>query len=301
MSRTGLAVSAMAAAAGLGLLASCGYGTDDIGAPAPAAVQQQAQPAEQAKLVAAEVGELGQVLTDQDGKTLYRFAEDSADPPTATCEGDCATAWPPLLAEGEVAAEGLDQSLVGTVSRSDGTQQVTVNGWPVYRFAKDTAPGQAQGQGADDAWSAITPAGGKAGEGAAAVNTTEIAGLGEVLVDQDGMTLYLFKEDSTEPPEATCEGDCAQTWPPLLAEGDVQIDGVDPALVSTVERADGTRQVTVGNWPVYRYAKDTAPGDATGHGVKGTWYAMEPAGCAVSPEKKPAEAAGEEADSGYDY
>ncbi|PRX51299.1 putative lipoprotein with Yx(FWY)xxD motif [Prauserella shujinwangii] len=297
MSRKGIAVP-VGAVAGLALLTACGYGTGGAGTPSPAAVQQQAQPSGQAEgngqveLVAAEVGDLGEVLTDQNGRTLYRFANDSADLPASVCEADCATAWPPLLADGAVRVEGVDQNLVGKLTRSDGTEQVTVSGWPVYRYAKDTAPGQANGQGVGGTWAAVTPDGGEAGE--TAVRTTDIGGLGTVLTDQNGRTLYLFTEDGSKPPKATCDGDCAEKWPPLLAEGEVELSGVDPAIVGEVRRSDGTEQVTVGGWPVYRYAEDTVPGQAAGHGVGDVWYAVEPDGCKVSPDKKPTgRAAGE--------
>ena len=104
-------------------------------------------------LSVAEVGGLGEVLTDQDGMTLYRFENDTADPPASTCVDDCAAKWPPVTSTGDVRVSGVDQSLVGTVTRPDGTTQVTVKGWPVYRFAKDTAPGQTNGHGVGGTWS----------------------------------------------------------------------------------------------------------------------------------------------------
>ncbi|MTD53968.1 SCO0930 family lipoprotein [Amycolatopsis pithecellobii] len=280
----------------LGLLGACSStaGTADSGATnPPVAVQRQAvaQPAATVKLTAANVQGLGQVLTDANGMTLYRFDKDTANPPQSNCDGDCATAWPPVLATGSVDVQGVDSKLVGTLMRTDGTQQITVNGWAVYRYAKDTAPGQAKGQGVGGAWSAVTPAGAKAGAAApaeqTAINTTDIPGLDTVLTDQNGMTLYLFTKDSKKPSKSTCDGDCAAKWPPLLAQGDVKINGVDPKLVGKVRRADGTEQVTVGGWPMYRFAKDTAPGQANGHAVGGTWFEVEPAGCKVADGKKP--------------
>ena len=71
-----------------------------------------------------------------------------------------------------------------------------------------------------------------------------------------------------------------------MADGTTQISGIDPKLVGKTRRADGTEQVTVGGWPVYRYAKDTAPGQANGHDVGGTWFAIEGNGCKVSADKK---------------
>jgi hypothetical protein len=66
--------------------------------------------------------------------------------------------------------EGVDQSLVGTVVRKDGSKQLTLKGWPLYEFSNDKAPGQANGQGSGGTWFAVTPDGGKAGQGGAASN-----------------------------------------------------------------------------------------------------------------------------------
>jgi hypothetical protein len=72
-------------------------------------------------------------------------------------------AWPPLLAQGkELTFTGVDQSMIGTVTRKDGTKQVTINKWPVYTYAKDTAPGEAKGQAMGGTWFAVTPEGKKA-------------------------------------------------------------------------------------------------------------------------------------------
>ncbi len=99
--------------------------------------------------------------------------------------------------------------------------------------------------------------------------------LGTVVTDKDGFTLYRFNKDTPKPPDSNCAGDCAKTWPPVVAvDGTPQLQGIDPALVGTVDRADGTKQVTLSGWPLYRYSKDTAPGDTKGEGVGGTWHAV---------------------------
>jgi len=293
MSRTRTVISATFAVIGMGVLGACGLGAEDAGSVKPVAVQQQQQApvTPPAKLVAAEVDGLGQVLTDGNGMTLYRFAKDAAKPPKSNCDNACATAWPPLLSDGPAEVTGVDAALVGTVIRTDGKKQVTVNGWPVYGFAKDTAPGKALGQGVDGNWAAVTPAGAKAEEKAASVNVTEIPGLDQVLADQNGMTLYLFTKDTKKPSKSNCDGDCAAKWPPMLVKGETEVTGVDPKLIGKVTRTDGTEQVTIGGWPAYTFAKDLKPGDANGHGVGGTWYEIEPAGCKVAEGKEPTNAA----------
>jgi predicted lipoprotein with Yx(FWY)xxD motif len=115
-------------------------------------------------LAARVLPEVGPVVTDADGFTLYRFDQDKAKPPTATCEGECAAKWPPIIVdpEGKLSLRGVDQSLIGMVQRSDGTSQLTLAGWALYRYSGDTAPGTAAGQGVGDKWFAATPEGRKA-------------------------------------------------------------------------------------------------------------------------------------------
>jgi predicted lipoprotein with Yx(FWY)xxD motif len=93
---------------------------------------------------AAKVGDLGTVLVDSQGLTLYDFHKDKGS--TSSCYGACAGAWPPLLTEGNPQAQGAaDRSMLGTTKRKDGTVQVTYNGWPLYTYAGDKGPGEANG------------------------------------------------------------------------------------------------------------------------------------------------------------
>ncbi|MEH0927159.1 hypothetical protein [Micromonospora sp. CPCC 205558] len=105
--------------------------------------------------------DIGTYVADGQGRTLYRFDKDTAKPSKSNCNGDCATAWPPLLVRspGQIYPSGINPKLVGYVERADGTCQVTIDGWPVYLFAKDTEPGDTKGQGVDGTWFAISPTG----------------------------------------------------------------------------------------------------------------------------------------------
>lgn len=104
--------------------------------------------------------------------------------------------------------------------------------------------------------------------------------MGKAVVDQDGFVLYRFDDDKIKPEvKSNCNGDCAKVWPPVLTEdGEPQLDGIDPDDVGTVTRADGTKQLTVGDWPVYRYIGDKAPGKWTGQNVGGKWFVINPDG-----------------------
>ncbi|MGW3965001.1 SCO0930 family lipoprotein [Amycolatopsis sp. NPDC005003] len=308
MNRARPAVAAPIAVAGLALVAACGtnpYATSGAVQPVVLGAQQQpagAVPAGAAvQLISSTVDGLGAVLADAEGHTLYRYAKDSAEPSKATCAGPCATTWPPLVSDGPALAAGVDAKLVGLVTRPDGRQQVTVAGWPVYRFAKDTGPGIALGRSAGADWAAITPTGEKAGTGSSTepatepatgrptVGTAEIDGLGRVLTDTDGRTLYLFTKDGKDSGKSACDEACVRKWPPLRADARITVaDGIKAGLVGRIRRADGTSQVTVGGWPVYTYTGDGAPGQASGHGAGGTWYALEPNGCKADPAGRPA-------------
>ncbi|MDT0468091.1 hypothetical protein [Streptomyces gibsoniae] len=102
--------------------------------------------------------------------------------------------------------------------------------------------------------------------------------LGSTVVDGEGFTLYRFDPDSPNPSKATCVDSCAVTWPPVLANNKIVFQGLYRDKISTVTRPDGTQQVTIGGWPVYRFSKDTAAGDIKGEGVGGTWFAVAPDG-----------------------
>jgi predicted lipoprotein with Yx(FWY)xxD motif len=236
---------------------------------------------------------LGSFLVDDKGMTLYLFTKDT--PNTTVCYDKCATAWPPLLTTGNpVAGDGVDASKLGTTTRKDGTTQVTYNTWPLYYYEKDKAPGDVVGQDVGDVWFVVSAEGEKvetavateaATEAPAAGTTTVALGnneqLGSFLVDDKGMTLYLFTKDT--PNTTVCYDKCATAWPPLLTTGAPAAgDGVDASKLGTTTRKDGAVQVTYNGWPLYYYEKDKAPGDVVGQDVGGVWYVVSAAGDKVT-------------------
>ncbi len=111
-----------------------------------------------AALGVSQTDDLGEFLVDAEGMTLYLFTKDTDN--ASTCYGDCATAWPPLLTDGDpTLGEGLDAALVGTTERTDGTTQVTYGGWPLYYWVQDAAPGDTTGQDVGEVWYVVSPAG----------------------------------------------------------------------------------------------------------------------------------------------
>jgi predicted lipoprotein with Yx(FWY)xxD motif len=122
-----------------------------------------------------------------------------------------------------------------------------------------------------------------AGPAMTAVVGIRASSLGQTLVDGQGNTLYLFEADRAG--ESACNGACAAAWPPYLGGGTVTAGtGVTAALLSTVTRGDGGRQVTYGGHPLYHYAGDNTAGDITGQGLDqfgAKWYVLGPSGSEI--------------------
>ncbi len=119
------------------------------------------------------------------------------------------------------------------------------------------------------------------------VKVQTISGLGPVLVDGKGLTLYLYETDHQGSP-SRCYGICAIQWPPfLLSAGTsrpIAGPGIEPALLGTAPRTNGTTQITYNGWPLYFWPPDRAPGKATGQALSnagGRWYVVNPDGDAV--------------------
>jgi predicted lipoprotein with Yx(FWY)xxD motif len=233
---------------------------------------------------------LGNILTDSDGRTLYRFTRDTANVSSA-CYNQCATNWPPLLiSDGNpVAGEGVDGNLLGVLTRTDGGRQVMFNGMPLYHFSGDTKPGDTNGQLIRNVWFIVHPNTTTVGNQGVAVRASRNDALGAFLTDKDGRTLYMFARDSEN--NSACYGGCANTWPPLLV-GAVEpaLDGIGGELGVAV-RNDGNRQVTYEGKPLYHYARDANPGDTNGQGVGNVWSVVAPVAVsapAAAPAPAPA-------------
>ena len=99
----------------------------------------------------------GPILVDGDGNPLYIFTRDTQNGDSSACtDEECLTEWPPLTTEGEpTAGAGAIQNLLGTITREDGTRQVTYNGWPLYRFSS----GSIAGHGEEGEWFLVNPSG----------------------------------------------------------------------------------------------------------------------------------------------
>jgi predicted lipoprotein with Yx(FWY)xxD motif len=99
-------------------------------------------------------------LVDQSGRTLYVFAKDTQNSGTSACTGDCATIWLPVTVTATpTAGTGVDASMLGAITRDDGTMQATFNGWPLYYYSGDQAAGDMMGQGMEGNWFLVSATG----------------------------------------------------------------------------------------------------------------------------------------------
>jgi predicted lipoprotein with Yx(FWY)xxD motif len=124
----------------------------------------------------------------------------------------------------------------------------------------------------------------KTASGQAATVGVSSTGIGQILVNSQGHTLYLFKADQGT--KSACTGACSAAWPPLLVKGTpTSGNGVNGSLVGTASRPEGTTQVTYNGHPLYLFAEDQKAGETNGQGVSAfgaAWFALNPAGNDVS-------------------
>ena len=137
---------------GLAGLTACGggngYGSSSGGSSTSSSTSQAATAA---KLVTADVGGLGKVVVDGNGRTVYVFDKDTSG--KSNCDGGCLAQWPAVTSgSGTPQLDGIDSSLVSTITRSDGTKQLALGGLPLYLFASDSKAGEAKGQAVDGVW-----------------------------------------------------------------------------------------------------------------------------------------------------
>lgn len=153
------------AGAAAALLAACssGYstaGNSSANPPAPATSSGSASTTG-AALSTAQTS-LGTVLVDSKGRTVYLFTVDTNNPPKSNCDTGCDSVWPPVMApSGTPSVSGVDSSKVGTVTRSDGSKQLTYNGWPLYEYEGDSAAGDVKGENVQGTWFAVSTSGTK--------------------------------------------------------------------------------------------------------------------------------------------
>jgi predicted lipoprotein with Yx(FWY)xxD motif len=114
------------------------------------------------------------------------------------------------------------------------------------------------------------------------LNVSELTEFGPILMDDEGLSLYIFMNDTQDDESSSCNDECAVEWPPLLnQDSSIAGDGVDSTLLNTVTRADGSLQVTYNGWPLYRFQGDSTLGDTNGQGMENLWFLISPTGDSV--------------------
>jgi predicted lipoprotein with Yx(FWY)xxD motif len=140
--------------------------------------------------------------------------------------------------------------------------------------------------------------------GGGTIGTAEIEGLGTVLVDSQGMTVYDFTVDNGT--MSNCYGGCEAAWPPVTTTGKPTAgEGAMASALGTTKRKDGTLQVTYEGHPLYTFSGDEGPGEANGNEAEGTWFVLDEMGAQVKGQATGGAAEPEEEESsggrGYGY
>jgi predicted lipoprotein with Yx(FWY)xxD motif len=149
------------AAALLAAACSSSSSSGSAASSAPTAGSSNAAASTTGTVIKTTAGSTGAFLTDKSGRAVYLWVKDGKN--MSSCSGACAGAWPPVTATGTVTASGsVKASDLGTITRSDGTKQVTYDGHPLYYFSGDSGAGQTSGQGNDGfgaKWWLVSPSG----------------------------------------------------------------------------------------------------------------------------------------------
>ena len=270
------------------VLAACGNSTSSgsgstptpaATTPTPAATTPTTTAALVMTTTATVKGQSVTILTDaSSGKTLYFFTPDTAT--KAACTGNCAKAWPPLLATGSgtpTSATSLPGML--TVVSSGNGNQVAYNGHLLYTFSGDSGPAQTNGEGVGGKWFVCTPdlAVGNGSSSGALIKTATVTVQGQsvtVLTNaSSGKTLYYFTPDTAT--TSACTGGCASAWPPLLATGSGTPTSSTslPGKLTVVKTANGN-QVEYNGHLLYTFSGDSGPAQSNGEGVGNKWFVV---------------------------
>ncbi|EOD78267.1 hypothetical protein D515_03049 [Grimontia indica] len=202
----------------------------------------------------------GEIFVDPNGHSLYTFSKDKKD--RSICNGGCAAKWPPLPVNPATEMLYGSQSGFSVIRRDDGSEQWAYQGAPLYRWFKDMKAGDIEGAGIKGVWPLA-----RADDVTVRLYNDDNR---RYLVDDNNFTLYTF--DNDEKGISNCYGDCAAYWPPALVDTQNMASLTLSGDFGVTERKDGNVQWTYKGMPLYRWIKDTAPGQTTGDGVKDIWH-----------------------------
>lgn len=223
----------------------------------------------------------GQVLVDGNGNTLYIFSKD-VNGESACQDGSCAANWPSFYSEMIEAGSGLDVADFSVIEHADGSKQNTYKGWPLYYYAGDKNPGDINGDGVGNVWFVAKPdysimiaEGQLTGLDGKDYTDSYTVGTGQTVyfTDQEGNTLYIFKNDTKDQNNFTKQDFSNNDfWPIFYTE----IESL-PGVLSKADFGEidvyGKPQLTYKGWPLYYFGQDEKRGDTKGVSVPqpGIW------------------------------
>ncbi len=232
-------------------------------------------------IMLAEDSELGTILTDAFGFTLYYFTKDAL-PDTSLCTGVCVDNWPLFYVEDPEPGDGLDMADFGVIEHPEGGMQTTYNGWPLYYWANDLNPGETKGEAVGNVWFVAKPDytimlmnGPLIGKDGVAYNSNYEPGeeIVQYFVDEYGRTIYIFINDTYEQNNFT-KSDFSNNsvWPIYEEELKGVASTLDKSMFGTID-VFGRSQLTYNGWPLYYFGEESLRGDATGVSVPspGVW------------------------------
>lgn len=228
---------------------------------------------------------LGNIITDENGKTLYFFTKD-ADGKSA-CTGGCLATWPVFYSATPKPAAGLNAADFGTITRADGASQTTYKGWPLYYYTPDAAAGDVKGEGVGTVWYVakskysimIADAQLVGNDGKSYKSDyTEGTAVTKYFVDGAGRTLYAFANDKKDKNNFT-KSDFSNdaSWPIYTTDLGEVPSTLDKTLFGTID-VFGRKQLTYKGWPLYYFGTDgTVRGSNKGVSVPtpGKWPVVQ--------------------------
>jgi len=239
------------------------------------------QPTAGANILLAEDAQLGKILTDSAGYTLYYFTKDAL-PDTSLCTGGCVTNWPLFYAENLLLGEGLDSADFTSIEHPEGGKQTTYKGWPLYYFVNDLNPGETKGEAVGNVWFAAKPDYSimlidniLVGKDGVTYNSNYEPGeeVVQYFVDEYGKTLYIFINDTYNQNNFTSSDFSNDpVWPIYEEELQAVASTVDTSMFDMID-VFGRQQLTYKGWPLYYFGGDSLRGNATGVSVPrpGVW------------------------------
>lgn len=213
----------------------------------------------------------GTILTDENGKTLYFFSNDTKG--MSACIGNCLNTWPVYYSTAASSDLNIDKSQLGEITREDGSKQTTYKGWPLYYYAGDSQSGQVKGDGFNKIWYVAKPdyllmvANGQLiGHDGKKYLGDYTEGVGNTLyfTDDKGRTLYAFKPDKFNKNNFTAADFSNDAIWPIYQKETGSLPSLTVAADIQVIAVFGKKQLTYKGWPLYYFGQDQQRGDNKG-------------------------------------